>query len=384
MSMVVFPFRAEPPALVLANLATAARHPRVTSVVAIGAERGEVMDAVSAGAAGLSSVGGAVVTVTVQERIGDRRPGKGDAMNTGLRMFVESREGRLHFYDADITNFGAAWIDGAERAADRGAPVVRHSFPRASTDAMVTWLVTRPGFALTHPASPLWRVAQPLGGELLLTRDPARSLVDDTAVAARSDWGIDTVITHATLAAGFPVHEHYVASGKQHALYGSLVELRLMLIECFEAIVDLSGSPVPPTARLTADPPGPVPPAVADKVAYDVESTLPLLTARWEPGEVEAAAQLPRALGEGILGNLVRPTFSFMTAEAWGETLRSLLDLYRPAPGWRSLLFRLWLTRVLAYTTTDALAGHARAMRSLERAVTAYAGGGHRAGSAGP
>lgn len=371
--MVVFPFKEEDRDVATANLTIAARHPRVTHVVAVGAEENEVFRHLTSVAPRFR--GDSEVEVIVQDRIGDKRSGKGDGMNTAMRRFVETGIDRLHFYDADITNFNASWIDGAEEAADGGFEIVRHYFPRASTDAMITWMITRPLFALGHPDSALWRIRQPLGGELLLTRPVVEKLVSDELVAGWSDWGIDTILTYATVATGQPVFEHYVASGKQHALYGSLADLRVMLHECFEAAVAIAGLPAPPPVEHRVEPAAPAPPAITHKVGYEVEATLRLLTSPWSPAEEEAASHLPRQLSEPLLANRAGPpTFSFLDAACWHTALVRLLDRYRPEPGWRDLLFRLWVARVLAYTTTDALAGHARAMEKLEEAVAVYAG----------
>lgn len=373
MSMVVFPFKTEDPGVAIGNLAIAADHARVSRVLAVGAAPDETYAALVDAAATLTRQTRVRVDVVVQERIGDRRAGKGDGMNTALRLFLASDEDRLHFYDADITNFDESWIDGAEQAADQDYPIVRHYFPRASTDAMITWMVTRPGFAITHPDSLLWRIRQPLGGELLITRPVAEILAADPLVAGRSDWGIDTVLTFATAATGSPIYEHFVADGKQHALYGSLEEIRQMVVECFEAIADLATLASPAAGEHMVEPEGPATEAVAHKVGYDVEATIHLLATPWSVGEVTAASELPEHIGEPLLANLVRPSFAFMTADRWHETMTALLERYRPDPGWRGVLFRLWVARVLAYTTTDALSGHARAMQTLEDAVAAYA-----------
>lgn len=375
MSMVVFPFKTEDPGVAAANLATAARHERVERVLAVGASEDATFGRLTKATAAISSATRTPVDVILQDRIGDRRPGKGDGMNTGLRRFLEGGEKRIHFYDADIVNFDSTWIDGAERAADQGFPIVRHYFPRSSTDAMITWMVTRPGFALGHPASFLWRIRQPLGGEILLSRQVASELVADPVVAARSDWGIDTVITYATAAGGRPIYEHFVADGKQHALYGSLGEIRQMVVECFEAVRDVAALPTPPESRHMVEPEAPATAAVAHKVGYEVEATLRLLTSDWSTSEVTAASELPSDIAEPLLSNLVAPTFAFLDAAVWGRVLGLMLDRYRPEPGWRGVLFRLWVGRVLAYTTTDALAGHARAMEVLSQTVSDYATG---------
>ena len=79
---------------------------------------------------------------------------------------------------------------------------MRHYFPRASTDAMITWMITRPGLAMCWPTTVLPDIGQPLGGEVLFTREVAESLHVDPNVQAQSDWGIDTRYTIATTAAG--------------------------------------------------------------------------------------------------------------------------------------------------------------------------------------
>jgi mannosylglycerate synthase len=369
LSLVAFPFKAEDPAVAISNLEVAARHPRVDSVLAVGAAADDTYRHLAGAAPSIETRTGTPVEVVVQDRIGRRRPGKGDGMNTALRRFRDSAHGRLHFYDADITNFDTSWIDGAEEAADQGFPVVRHYFPRASTDAMITWMVTRPIFALGHRDSILWEIRQPLGGELLLTREAALALVADPLVAERSDWGVDTVLTYATVALGVPIYEHYIADGKQHALYGSLADIRQMLVECFEAAAAVAKLPDPGRPRHEVAPPGPAGPAVAHKVGFDIESTIHLLIAPWSPEAVSAAAELPADLSRPLLANIVRPTFSFMDGARWRRTLKVLLDRYEAAPGWEEVLFRLWVARVLSYATREALFGHAAAMEVLDEEV---------------
>ena len=166
-SLVVFPFKEEDTSVVASNLTVAARHERVTEVWAVAAAENAAMGAVEAVA---GDIHGAHIEVFAQERIGSRRPGKGDGMNTAIARAAQSGFERVHFYDADITNFDRSWIDGAEAAADRGYAVVRHRFPRASTDAMITWMITRPLLAMLFPDTVLPRLGQPLGGELLLVQ----------------------------------------------------------------------------------------------------------------------------------------------------------------------------------------------------------------------
>ena len=364
-SLAVFPFKDEDPALVTANLRTAASHPRIDEVWAVSSEDGPIARMVEARAAETASRLGKQVSVIPQERIGDLRSGKGDAMNTAIRRAAEEGRERVHFYDADITNFDASWIDGAENAADRGFGVVRHRFPRAATDAMITWMITRPGLAMLFPGTLLPRLNQPLGGELLLTGVALESLAQSELVRSRSDWGIDTVITFATSVLGAGLYEHHVVDGKRHTLYGSLEELRPMVVECLDAVSRLAGLDGPrPEARHGSDRPATVPDDLKRTVAYDLSSTLPLLTSGWTNEEAELASGLPTQARDGLLTNLERPDLLFMDAGTWLETLRFLLSGFRLGDrAWESLAFRLWLNRVLSYTTDQAQTGYDRGDR---------------------
>ncbi len=374
MSMVVFPFKSEDAAQAGSNLSVAAHHRRVSRVLAVGASDNATFSALGSAAGDIARASGTPVEVIVQDRWGARRPGKGDGINTGLCRFLDSDEQRLHFYDADIYNFAPAWIDGAERAADRGFGIVRHYFPRASTDAMITSMITRPGFALTHPRSILWQIHQPLGGEFLIRRDVAQTLWEDRMVRQWSDWGIDTVLTFAMASTGLPIYEHYVAAGKQHALYGSLEDLREMVVECFEAVLHLAGLPSPDPVDHQVEPGSRPPAEITETVAFDPEATLHALATPWSGAEVRAAAALPDSIATPLRANVARPSFSFLDAERWYRVLEALLERYQPnQPGWAGVLFRLWTARVLAYTTSTALAGHERAMLMLDRTVEDYA-----------
>ena len=295
-------------------------------------------------------------------------------MNTALRMAANQGRSRVHFYDADITNFDESWIDGAETAADRGYGVVRHRFPRASTDAMITWMITRPGFAILFPATLLPQIKQPLGGEILLTEDAVASLASSGAVMARSDWGIDTLITYETAVLDIGIYEHHVPDGKRHALYGSLAELKAMVVECLDAVASLSGRPGPgPDAVHHSDPAAPVPTDLKNTVAYDVDPTVKLLTLDWTDEEAGLAATLPEEIALQVLANTTEPTFAFMDADAWFEVLSTMLDRFALGEqAWESLAFRLWTARVLSYTTNQARAGYDRAIDYLEQTVRDY------------
>jgi mannosylglycerate synthase len=378
MSLVVFPFKEEDVGVVGANLETAARHHRVEEVWAVAAAADEAMGTVEEIAA---TVDAAPVRVFPQERIGRYRPGKGDGLNTALRRAATAGFERVHIYDADITNFANEWIDGAEDAADRGYHIVRHRFPRAATDAMITWMVTRPVLAMLFPGTALPRLGQPLGGEMLLSGEAVERLTGDPRVAERSDWGIDTMLTYASITLGLPFYEHHLAQGKRHALYGSLDEIRTMLVECFDAVGSLRGLPAPGT-DFASDPPADVPQDLKDTVAYDLERTVALLDTGWTDEEETLAGGLPGALAAEVLRNRDEPWFVFMDSGAWGEILGHLLDHFvLGVPAWESLVFRLWVMRVLAYTTEEATKGYDHAITYLEGTIRGYEGAADQDGS---
>lgn len=370
----MFPFKSEQPSLVVSNLAIAASNPAIDEVWAVASDEGETEQAVRAGAREVSSAQGKPVEVILQQRMGSYRPGKGDGMNTAIARAAEQGRDRVHFYDADITNFDASWIDGAEAAGDRGYGVVRHRFPRASTDAMITWMITRPALARLFPGTILPKIDQPLGGEVLLSREAVESLTCSELVRNRSDWGIDTVLTYATSVMDLGLYEHHVADGKRHALYGSLDELREMLIECLDAAGSLQDRPGPsPHARHGSDPPALAPEDLKRTVAYDVESTTRLLGADWSEEETRLARRLPGEVADRLLEPRADPVFSFMDADLWYEVHGFLLgDFMLGDPAWESLAFRLWLTRVLAYTTNQAREGFDDAMAYLESTIAHY------------
>jgi mannosylglycerate synthase len=373
-SLVVFPFKSEDPSLVLENIASAAAHDAVDEVWAVAADEGEAERAVGAGAGDIARANSKPMRVILQERIGKLRPGKGDAMNTAMARAADEGWERVHFYDADITNFGTSWIDGAEAAADLGYGVVRHRFPRAATDAMITWMITRPALARLFPGTFLPRLDQPLGGEVLLSRDAVESLASSSMVRERSDWGIDTVLTYATSVLGIGLYEHHVADGKRHSLYGSLDELREMLVECLDAARSLSGLPGPdPGARHGTDPPSATPEDLKQLVAYDVERTRSLLGTVWPEAEATLLDTWSGESADRILSDGPDRVFDQMDADLWYHVHGSLLDGFVAGdPVWESLAFRLWLMRVLAYTTNQASRGYDHAIQYLRSTIEHY------------
>ena len=338
------------------------------------AQEGQTMSQVAKVASDVSGSEGVPIQVFPQDRIGSFRAGKGDGMNTAIRKAAGRGFDRVHFYDADITNFDHDWIDGAEYAADRGFAVVRHRFPRASTDAMVTWMITRPGLAKLFPHTVLPQLGQPLGGELLLTGPVIEKLSTDTLVNRRSDWGVDTVITYATAAIGVPVFEHNVAAGKRHALYGSLDEIKDMVVECLDAVRSLAGLQSPGSETIfEADPPELVPDDLKQTMGYDLEMSRRLLTEGWTDAELELTQLLPDEIEASFARNRSTPVFDFMDENAWSKVLDILLkDFDLEERTWRDFAFRLWLTRVLSYTTTHAVNGYDGAVSYLESTIANY------------
>ena len=362
MSLVVFPFKEEDVSVVAANLKTAAAHDRVDEVWAVAAAEGAAMADVDEAATEVGTAIGTPVSVFPQERIGIYRSGKGDGMNTAIALAAERGFDRTHFYDADITNFDTTWIDGAEHAADRGYGVVRHRFPRAATDAMITWMVTRPGLAHRFPGTLLPRLGQPLGGEILLNRDAVEALAGKKSVRQRSDWGIDTVITHATALLDLGIYEHNAPDGKRHALYGSLTDIRDMVLECLDAVARLEGAP-DPAVGFDSDPPSEVPADLKETVAYDVSATRRSID---QPISEEERA-IFHSLGLDPSGPIV------VDDRLWKRLLPQLLvrfDLTDHA--WRGVVFRLWVERVIHYTTHQVPLGYDAAMVYLEETVQAF------------
>ena len=95
-SVVAIPFLDETSEVVGRNLRIAATHPAIDLVWGIS---GPGFDSANLDSAPSS------IEIVEQQRIGIRRPGKGDAMNTAIARADEMGVDRLHFYDADITNF---------------------------------------------------------------------------------------------------------------------------------------------------------------------------------------------------------------------------------------------------------------------------------------
>lgn len=363
MSLVVFPFKDESVDVVATNLGTAVRHDRIDEVWAVAAAENAAASGIREAASEIEAAHGKPVRVFAQNRVGELRSGKGDGMNTAIALAAERDFDRIHFYDADITNFDESWIDGAESAADRGYGVVRHRFPRAATDAMITWMIARPGLAKLFPGTLLPRLGQPLGGELLLVKPAIDRLANDPFVIARSDWGIDIVITHATATSGLGVYEHNVTDGKRHALYGSLTDIREMILECLDAVASLKGRPSPPRDSVfAADPPADVPADLKETVGYDIVATQKAIADAPTPAELAVIESLDL---DGVPDEI--------DAGLWGALLDELLARFDLADdAWRSAVFRLWVIRVITYTINHVSRGYDHAMSHLEEMIRRY------------
>eukprot|EP00850_Spirogloea_muscicola_P007275 SM000036S13319 [mRNA] locus=s36:643420:646975:+ [translate_table: standard] len=374
MSLVCFPFKEEDVAVAVRNVQTAAEHPRVTCVLCVGYSRGETWHAIELAAPSIEKATNAKVVLLQQKRIGlNLRPGKGDGMNTALLYFLENVEySRLHFYDIDIVTYTEEWITKAEKQADMDYDVVRHYFPRSSTDAMITWLVTKIGVALIWPYSVLPQIEQPLGGELLITRKAAEVLMADQRVRAQSDWGIDTLYTFVTAQAGLRVAEVYIAAGKVHALYGGLQDLRTMLVECFTAIQTLRNEKLDDILGVHhVEFAKPVPENIKQKVGYDIEKTLKLLRDNWTPRQKELLQQhFDPALVKGLLHASEWPCWSFCDEDAWVAAYPRFLDHFEKGDeDWEELLFKVWVARVINHTLKNVIRGYDVALGTLRNLV---------------
>jgi hypothetical protein len=193
-------------------------------------------------------------------------------------------------------------------------------------------------------------------------------------VRDRSDWGIDTVLTYATSVMGTGMYEHHVADGKRHALYGSLDELREMLIECLDAARSLQGLPGPdPGAVHGTDPPSAAPRDLKQVVAYDIDGSRRLLGGAWPDDEAELLSTLPEDIAGVLLSGAPDRVFDSVDADLWFQIHGFLIEGFALGdPVWESLAFRLWLMRVLAYTAGEARLGFDRAIAYLRSTIERY------------
>ncbi len=389
MCLVVFPFKKENPQVVLNNVKIAAQHPKVDEVLCVGVEKEETYRSLEQNIPQLKMETNKDINLILQERIGNKRPGKGDGMNTALKYFLEETDhNEILFFDSDITTFGPNWISKLLEGAELGYPVVRHYFPRCSTDGMITWMITKTGFALLWPTSELPWIEQPLGGELLFKREVVERFLQQEEVRNRSDWGIDTMYTFYSVKYCYPMLETYISEGKLHKLYGKLTDLKTMLVECFDTIQSLrdhSLELIPKVNEMEgsflckggiihrAEHPHEVPQDVFEKIGFDIEGSLTLLMENWTPGMEDLLSVFPRRIRDGVYANKKAPSFSFLDEHTWREAYLILLDHFDiNNEDWQEILFKLWVGRVLCYTTTIALRGYYFAMRYLYSMIDRY------------
>ncbi|UCG65945.1 MAG: hypothetical protein JSW12_02520 [Deltaproteobacteria bacterium] len=378
-SVVCFPFKNEDAKVFIKNIKEALEHPRVAEVICVGYEKDECYKAVESAVPFLQKEKGKRVHLILQKKLGEKRSGKGDAMNTALTFFInQTPYGRIHFYDADIVTFNREWITKTEEKLDQNFQVARCSFPKAPTDGMITWNITRCGFAYNWPETFLPEIEQPLGGELAFRREIAQELIKDRWVLKYSDWGIDTAYMLAFCQYKAPIYEVYIRNGKLHKLYGQLTDLYTMLVECFTIIqenqsvkIDTNGILYHKDSIDIAS----VPQEIQHKKAFDVEGTVSLLRENWSPQEKELLDTFPAKIREGMLALQKSGTVDvrFMDPETWYEVYGVLLRYFdQKSLIWSDLLFHLWVARVLNHTFYFASKGFRQAMESLYRMVTSF------------
>jgi mannosylglycerate synthase len=369
-SIICFPFWEEEPEVVFRNIKEGAASPEIKEILLVGKEKNECYAEIESRVDSIEKDVGKKITTILQKRLGNRCPGKGDGINTALEYFLqEERCDKIHFYDADITTFNQSWIEKAEKKVREGFEVVRDFFPRPSTDGMVTWHVTKIGFAMLWPGTELPKINQPLGGEILLTKRAVEKIWE--GVKEYSNWSIDTAVTFQTVKHNLPMAEIYIPEGKMHRLYGTLGDLRQMLIECFAIFQDLKGEKVDnATMRHKIETEEAVPEAVKSKVGYDVEGTLALLKMGWTESQVDLLQHFPDQIRDQMMDCRDFPKFKFMDIDNWITSFRVLLDNFdRQNEDWKELLFKLWVTRVLHYTINHALRGYDHGIAYLNQCI---------------
>jgi len=224
----------------------------VGEVLCVGYEKNDCFNEVKTKIPKIERRGRKRIRLMVQKRLGGKRPGKGDGMNTCLDFFVHRTSyDRIHFYDADIVSFGRGWIERGERKV-------------------------------------------------------TEKLLKNKRVLNYSDWGIDTAYTLAFCRYQVPLYEVYIKEGKLHKLYGKLTDLYTMLMECFAIIQEeckmkIGKGNIP----YKKDPVDRVPKEVREKKAFDVKGTLPLLRENWTEEEMELLALFPHP---NKRGNAVLPS----------------------------------------------------------------------------
>lgn len=164
-----------------------------------------------------------------------RNTGKGGAMITGIKKVLHNNHSKILFLDPDITSSTPEWCDTLVENIDKyGIDMCRGYFDRAPFDAQITRHVTRPLINMFFPKGR--GIMQPLGGELCLTRDLAKHLVNHI-IAPPHTWGIDTFFSIVTIRGNYKIGEQYLAQKAYNKK--SIVELRPISIECFDEAAKL-------------------------------------------------------------------------------------------------------------------------------------------------
>jgi hypothetical protein len=311
-----------------------------------------------------------------------RNTGKGGAMVTGIKQALADGHDRILFLDADITSMTSKWCDVLIEGVDAyDVAMTRGYFDRSPFDAQITRHVTRPLIGLFFPEGR--EVNQPLGGELCMTADLARYLLD-CGIAPPHTWGIDTFYIINTLVGGYRVAELYLTQ-KTHRKK-SMDELKTMFIECFdEAVKEVHfhgrDQAVPTDVESLVQVLLPTVTEI-ERVGEDVRALVYVdLDEQIESwfdfvGELENEAELMEELGiapvdvELLLGlfsaDPYGPTGSdtgfgersrTLDVEAWVRILDSLARGYiaqRFSGQYHDLLFAIWKLRTLTFCLNEA------------------------------
>lgn len=159
-----------------------------------------------------------------------RGAGKGAAMITGIKRALERGHANIVFLDADIRSVTSKWCDYlVEGMETYQVDMTRGYFDRSPFDAQITRHITRPLISMFFPEGR--EINQPLGGELCMSADLARSYLENP-IAPPSTWGIDTHFTINALMGGYRIAELYLTQ-KTHNKK-DMDELRAMFLECFD------------------------------------------------------------------------------------------------------------------------------------------------------
>lgn len=375
-ALVCFPFKEEDTKVFIKNIKEALSCKHVGGVLCAGYDKGKTYKEIKSLISKLGKDKDRV-NIIIQKKLGNKRNGKGNGMNTAVQYFIDKTSyGTIHFYDADIMSFDKSWINQTQLKINAGYDVVRCYFARAYTDAMITWNITKCGLAHIWPDNILSEIEQPLGGELAFTRKVGKKLLASPMVINASGWSIDTAYTLCFCKNKFSMYESYIKQGKMHKLYGALSDLRTMLLECFLILkeqqllrIDTKGM------KYKKDKISVIPKAIKEKMAYDKEGTIKLFRKNWSTREKELLGYFPEIIQKGVMKVLNSKTnnnFDFMTPENWNICYQLFLKYYNENDKyWQDLIFHLWMTRVLNHTSTFAKKGkgYYPAMKNLDQMV---------------